>query len=430
MTDPAVRSTSHWEDEGRRIAASLDGIPSAVILGLDPDQSARVALGIAKAVGIARPVAIGDLTGLAMPLYEVAGGEDAVGLTDCFRSDLSLNDVARQSPTSDRLFILPAGTPPVATEEIFVHERWQRLVNGFERAGALLLLVAPLGAPGVEKLIACTAGIVAVDAPPQRIRAYTVLGTADAPLPPLPPPAAPRPPSSPRQRRAFRWAAVAAVLAIVALGGWWVSDAWIHRPKPVSDLALRQPPMSRPTAPLTVAQRDTIRLAEPAGMLDSLNSAEFAVEVVAANTLSGANSVLQQSEKKLILPAATIAPSTLGGGTVWYRVIIGAWRSRADAESMLQLLRSHDLVQRDGGKVVNVPFALLLADRVRRVDADVEIAHWRAQGLPAYGLMQPDGNARIFAGAFETAAQAAPLAVSVRDAGVAPVMAFRTGRAF
>ena len=97
---------------------------------------------------------------------------------------------------------------------------------------------------------------------------------------------------------------------------------------------------------------------------------------------------------------------------------------------LLQLLRSHDLVQRDGGKVVNVPFALLLADRVRRADVDIQIAGWRALGLSAYGLMQPDGNARIFAGAFETAAQAAPLAVSVRDAGVAPVMAYRTGRAF
>ena len=71
MIEADVRSTSHWEDEGRRIAAALDGVPSAVILGLDPDQSARVALGIAKAVGVSRPVAIGDLTGVAMPLYEV-----------------------------------------------------------------------------------------------------------------------------------------------------------------------------------------------------------------------------------------------------------------------------------------------------------------------------------------------------------------------
>jgi hypothetical protein len=45
-------------------------------------------------------------------------------------------------------------------------------------------------------------------------------------------------------------------------------------------------------------------------------------------------------------------------------------------------------------------------------------------------LLQDDGRARLFAGAFETPGQSALVALSLRDIGVEPVLAFRTGRTF
>ena len=157
------RPADPWEAGGRTAAAQLSAISSAVVIGTDPDRAARAAVGIARAESARRRVALGDLVGDLAPLYAVAGGEDAIGLSDCFRDGLSMNDIARPAPESGSLFILPAGTPPVTPAAIAAHERWLRLVNGFSQAGALLVLVARLDAPGLDALAATTDGVVAVD---------------------------------------------------------------------------------------------------------------------------------------------------------------------------------------------------------------------------------------------------------------------------
>jgi hypothetical protein len=53
-----------------------------------------------------------------------------------------------------------------------------------------------------------------------------------------------------------------------------------------------------------------------------------------------------------------------------------------------------------------------------------------ARGVPAYALVQDDDSVRLFAGAFETAAAAVPLDADLRAAGLAPQLAYRTGRTF
>jgi histidine ammonia-lyase len=58
------------------------------------------------------------------------------------------------------------------------------------------------------------------------------------------------------------------------------------------------------------------------------------------------------------------------------------------------------------------------------------LAALASRGVIAYALRQKDGSAIIYAGAYETSSQAAALAVSLRAAGVAPVLVYRTGRAF
>jgi hypothetical protein len=48
----------------------------------------------------------------------------------------------------------------------------------------------------------------------------------------------------------------------------------------------------------------------------------------------------------------------------------------------------------------------------------------------AYALLQPDGSAIVYTGAFESPTQATLLADSLRALRVAPVLVYRTGRAF
>ncbi len=169
-----------WEERGRLAAQQLAGVSAAVVVGASPLHAAQVAVGIARAECQRRHVALGDLTGDLSPLYEIAGGEDAVGLSDCLRDGRPLNDIARAAPDSPSLFILPAGTSPVATEAVLAHERWPRLVKGFAQAGALLLLVAPPDAPGLDALVAATDGVIAVDMPAQWLSRHPAIVVVEA----------------------------------------------------------------------------------------------------------------------------------------------------------------------------------------------------------------------------------------------------------
>ncbi|MHB1312604.1 MAG: hypothetical protein ACYC3L_11370, partial [Gemmatimonadaceae bacterium] len=152
-----------WEDEGRRLAPLFGAVSSAVVIGADPESAARVALGLARAAVPERRVAIADLSGLSPTLRALAGPEGGAGISDCFRDGVSLNDAAR--PAADgtpALFILPCGGDVPVPEDVFRSERWGRLAAGFADAGALLLLVARTGTPGLEALVPQADGAISV----------------------------------------------------------------------------------------------------------------------------------------------------------------------------------------------------------------------------------------------------------------------------
>ena len=425
MTATAAARRAFWEGEGRRIAASLDGIAAAVVVGTDLEATALVARGLARAASASRHVALGDLAGDLPPLCEIAGGEDAAGLTDCFRDGLPLNDIARPAPDVDSLFVLPSGTPPVAVPEVYAHERWPRLVAGFAKSGALLLLVAPLDAPGLDALIGATSGVVVVDALPALVKRWPVIATVDAP-------SSERPPSPWTGRRIATLAAIALLLAVAAAGA---SRFRAMRPNgflkpPERTAATAAIPAATPPPP-PAPPPDTLRLAEPAPPADSTSIALFAVEVVAANTLTGAKSFLTENGETITLSGATVSPVAIGGGsTLWYKVIVGACGRRSCADSLLGALHRERVIHSGEGRVVEVPYALLLADSAARANVVQTARSWQRRGFNAYALMQSDGSVRLYAGAFETPAQAAPLAAALRAARVTPVVAFRTGRTF
>jgi hypothetical protein len=82
--------------------------------------------------------------------------------------------------------------------------------------------------------------------------------------------------------------------------------------------------------------------------------------------------------------------------------------------------------------VVRVPLALLVDSVTSQAGMRARIRE-KLQGLAAkdvnaYALMQPDGSARIFVGAFQNPQQTPLAATALRVAGLAPVLAYRTGR--
>ena len=77
-----------------------------------------------------------------------------------------------------------------------------------------------------------------------------------------------------------------------------------------------------------------------------------------------------------------------------------------------------------------MPYALRIARGVTPTLIPTRLAELANRGIIAYALLQPDGSANVYTGAFESPMQATPLADSLRALRVAPVLVYRTGRAF
>jgi cell division septation protein DedD len=157
----------------------------------------------------------------------------------------------------------------------------------------------------------------------------------------------------------------------------------------------------------------------------------FSVELLVANTAEGANLFVRKNGAAL--PAAAVSPVPIGPErATWYRVTAGAYTRRDQADSLLRALRGSRLLADDPVEhVMRTPLALLvdsvpsqggIADAIRAA-----VQKYAARGLPVYTLMQDDGGARIYAGAFTTARQSAELIKSLRAAGLKPVLVYRTG---
>jgi hypothetical protein len=425
-----------WAAEGARVAGTFEDVAAALVVGRDPTAAFAVAFAIARAQVDGRRVAIGDLVGALPPLTSDA---DTAGLAECFRDGIPVSDIARPLTDDGSVFALPSGRTAVAERWVFESARWERLVSGFREVDALLLLIAAPDAPGLRALAGVVDGVVAVDLPPTLVREWPLLATVDRPeeeLPPIVAPGSRTGTPAGRSSPARRWrrrmgAAAAAAVAAVALLALVVRDRGPQgsHGDAAAGLDLDTAAGAGPVAAAARPATDTITLGPVVNPADSAIAAEFSVELVAANTLASANSRLALRGERL--PAPTVAPVLLGAdGRPWYRALAGAWREREEARSHLATLRARGLVRQEVGRVLRVPFALRLATGVRRDDASALVRAWSDRGIPAYALLQDDGSVSVFAGAFETSGQSVLLAVSLRDLGTEPVVAFRTGRTF
>ena len=420
-----------WEDAGRQIAPLLGSYHSAVVTSSDPVAAGHVALGIAQAESAHRRVVIGDLIGDLPALRSLVEDEDPHGISDSFLYGVSLNKIELPVEGAENLFIMPSGTEPGLGEVVFRSARWKRLAGGFTENGDLLLLVARRDTPGIAELIEQVDGAVLVKDPelPTAPTAL-ILARVETPTPTLKVPLFRRVSAGARwPRRKWLYPGIAAVVVLIAGA---VALAMVgNRTAFLQDL--RQRAATKPIAPATIPSAIPAApvVAPPVNPIDSSNASAFAVLMVVANTPEGANFVLR---KDSLLPSVTVAPVPIGPErTTWYRVIAGAYTRRYQADSLLSVLRRSRILPSDSMEhVLRAPLALLvdsvgtqggISDVVKAA-----VAKYLARGVPVYGLIQDDGGAFLYAGAFESADQSVELTRTMKSAGLNPVLVYRTGR--
>jgi hypothetical protein len=441
-----------WEDAGRQIASLLGSYSAVVVTSSDPIAAAHVALGIARSEAAHRRVVVGDLVGDIPSLRSLVKDEDPHGITDSFLYGVSFNKIGYPVEGIENLYVMPSGTDPHIDEEILRNPRWTKLAEGFSEARSLLLLVAPSDSPGLSDLIDQLDGAVLVkDADLPAAPSALVLARVASPTPTLKIPlhnitaraASWRIRERAASLRRHRWfypaLAVIALVLIAAMGGAIMLarvGAKSHRsaamPAPVPVPVVTKP-IPAPTPPPPRPPPETLYVAPPANVNDSASAALFAVELLVANTAEGANLFVRKNGAAL--PAAAVSPVVFGPErSTWYQVTAGAYTTRNQADSLLLALRGSGIIRDTTGvSVTRTPLALVV-DSVPSQGGIVDAVHaaldkYAARGLQVYALMQDDGGALIYAGAFATADQSAPLIRTLRGAGLKPVLVYRTGSA-
>ena len=422
-----------WEDAGRQIAPLLGGYSAIVIVSSDPIAGAHAALGIARAEATHRRSVVGDLVGDLPPLRSLVAEEDPHGITDSFLYGVSLNKIGYEVAGAPNLYVMPSGTDPTIDEQIFHSARWKKLAMGFSQVGALLLLVARSDAPGLGDLIEQVDGAVLVkDAEIPAAPTALVLARVPSPTPTL------KIPLHRMSARAASWrqkkwffpalgAGAVLLLAGVAAAIVLTRGVTLARQPTVA-----RKPVAAPVPPPPRAPAETMYIAPPANPAESAEASAFTVELQVANTAEGANLFVRKNGAALPAPAVSPVPIDPERST-WYKVTAGAYTARYQADSLLFVLRNAHVLRDSAGSVTRTPLALLvdsvptqggIGDAVRAA-----VQKYEARGLRVYALMQDDGGARLYAGAFARADESAQLIKSLRGAGLNPVLVYRTGRA-
>ena len=160
---------------------------------------------------------------------------------------------------------------------------------------------------------------------------------------------------------------------------------------------------------------------------DSLRAAAYGVVIVATN--DEAQALARWADLGLKLPAGTVTMVRIRGERGrFFQMQAGAFARARQADSLLAALRSSGKLKADAGRVVATPYALVLESKVSRRAAQNVADGYGQRQIAAYPLLQADGSATIFVGAFESPDQAAPLMNELKAKGVTSTLYFRTGR--
>ena len=356
-----------------------------------------------------RRVALVDLWLDAPQLHEAVGlgRDEGGGIVDAFEFGVSLTKAAHEV---GGVYFIPAGSETVHMQELLAQPRWRKLQAGFRSEGALLLLF--LSAGSLAKLGAVPDGVLVLAPDGFELEAAGAEGVRDAlgrgasllgtvrkswAMPPQPVPA--RRVSRASGGRRAAWLVLGVMLAVA--GGW----ALLARPE-ASPRAEARGGASSAGAALPARATPTPRA----------DSAAWTVQLAAYGTLeralAHADRLVGERMGAFVTPIALDA-----AGTVWYRVLVGAYATRDAAAAARAALWRRGLAPRGEGDVLRAPYSFAL-------DSAVDVAGLRGRGVPA---MRWSTGGRVLVGAFETPEQAALTEAQLKRAGVHAPLITRIG---
>jgi hypothetical protein len=417
-----------WDEATRDVTPLLQDRTCIVIVGEQDEDAAHVALALAQTHVHTRRVAIVDAVGELAPLQKLLPRDARPhGVIDHFVHGVSLSKIAHAVNREGTMFILPSGVGPFEYDTLLRRERWRRLTMAFRGEGALLCIILPAKAAGLVGFVEDTDGIVLVgnvEYPEARHVIANVARvarvSADASV--VSPGSTPRPgllPRVTRQAPARRTAILAASLvALVAAGAvfaWARTDDGDKGPGASATVSAGLPAEAQRAGMIAAAERD------------SSNAALYSVDVLMLNSLAAAGRHLTNELGEV--PAATFAPVHLGADSArWYRVLVGAWQERRQADSALLALRAAGVLEMGFGSVRRTPYAVRVGDDVSLAVAKARAMELRTRGFPAYVLERDEDHAGVYAGAFETPSQGVALLDMFKRAGIDATVGYRIGR--
>jgi hypothetical protein len=181
------------------------------------------------------------------------------------------------------------------------------------------------------------------------------------------------------------------------------------------------------SAPVVAPLDTTVAVgAAPAG---NAAATPYAVVLADVSSVTGANGEIDQASRRGF-PVVTFAPYARPDGRLSYVVLAGASPDSAGADSLLRAVRAKHYHNAKAAHVVRLPYALLIQTGVSQDQASMFVRAYLARGLPVYPLLQADGSASLFAGAFRGIEQAQPLVTSFKANGDKPIVMIRTGRPY
>ena len=458
---PPELLASTWEDAGRRAAASLDACSVGIVIGQDAATAGLVALGIGWAQAQRRRVVICDLVGDLDPLRQPLPPQALHGLVDYLFYGVSLARAAYPIDAMGNLLILPSGAGPLDLDSVLREERWGKLVRRFREAGGLMLIVVDHGhsdelpalsqaadgavlagdveLAGLSVPVLATARLAPpgtpedISLPINAVAPDSSSGQGLAESPPAPPERAEKRQTprillpvehQPTGSRAPWIAAVLALLLIVVGVVQW------NRGRDLSRTAPRATPTGAADRESVPALSDSLAARAVGNPGDSAAAAAFVVEVMAINSQAAADSQLAQ-HTAFGFPANTYTPLLLGTEKArWYRLTTGAFSDSTQADSLIRTLRAKRGLSADAGRVLLAPYTLLIQRDVPPSEVPDRVRSFRVRGQPVYALLQDDGTARLFAGAFETPEQASLLLSAFATDSTQPSVVYRVGSVF
>ncbi|MFI5280074.1 MAG: hypothetical protein ACHQU1_06250 [Gemmatimonadales bacterium] len=421
-------------------------VPATDLRGWAAEMAWRIAR---AAAGGGRRTVLVDCFVDAPTLHGASDVPHQEGIVDAFEYGASLNRIVQQQPQAD-LFFIPAGTYAPDAEPVLQNPRWKRLSAGFRHEEALLLLyvgaehlatipadpdgivvLAPQGqdlavaeVPALMSAVAQGLTLLAVVADDQTVGptapASAALEPTHAAVSPVKGVRASGPaPISPEEARHARVGLFVATLFIVALGlGTAVRFGALN--------LLQRDARPQPAAPARVTvSPNTPAPSTAASPAPSGQPLPFALEVAVLPHLAEAFTMADSLEAH---GAPTmIAPGSVHGRGIYYRVHAGPFASRPRADSARAALIAGGLIARGAGTVTSVPLSVALAGPLSMRAATSERTRLRRAGVPAFVLGQSDGTYRVFAGAFARAVSRTLLYALLTPTGGAGELVTRAG---